>query len=177
MIDIALLASLKGSDCIDDVCETIGKWADNKYADVCQQLDEANETIASLQECVADNTSDELEEAKRTIVKLKEELDFYIAKYNASDATTEQYEYEINGLQTTIANCYADKEVQDFFKSKCIKDFNDLHTTHEELETKYKQLKDNSVERRRYDAMLTDYIDLVSKVKDGTALSYIMSLK
>ena len=177
MIDIALFASLKGSDCIDDVCETIGKWADDKYADVCQQLDEANETIASLQECVADNTSDELEEAKRTIVKLKEELDFYIAKYNASDATTEQYEYEINGLQTTIANCYADKEVQDFFKSKCIKDFNDLHTTHEELETKYKQLKDNSVERRRYDAMLTDYIDLVSKVKDGTALSYIMSLK
>ena len=177
MIDIALFASLKGSDCIDDVCETIGKWADDKYADVCQQLDEANETIASLQECVADNTSDELEEAKRTIVKLKEELDFYIAKYNASDATTEQYEYEIKGLETTIANCYADKEVQDFFKSKCIKDFNDLHTTHEELETKYKQLKDNSVERRRYDAMLTDYIDLVSKVKDGTALSYIMSLK
>ena len=177
MIDIALFASLKGSDCIDDVCETIGKWADDKYADVCQQLDEANETIASLQECVADNTSDELEEAKRTIVKLKEELDFYIAKYNASDATTEQYEYEIKGLETTIANHLADKQVQDFFKSKCIKDFNDLHTTHEELETKYKQLKDNSVERRRYDAMLTDYIDLVSKVKDGTALSYIMSLK
>jgi chromosome segregation ATPase len=177
MIDIALLSSLKGSDCIDDVCATIGVWANGKYTDVCQELDDANETIASLQECVADNTSDELDEAKRTIVKLKEELDFYIAKYNASDATTEQYEYEIKGLQTTIDNCYADKEVQDFFKSKCIKDFNDLHTTHEELETKYKQLKDNSVERRRYDAMLTDYIDLVSKVKDGTALSYIMSLK
>ena len=177
MIDIALLASLKGSDCIDDVCETIGEWANGKYTDVCEQLDDANETIASLQECVADNTSDELEEAKRTIVQLKDELNNYYAKNNCSEATINQYEYEINGLQTTIANHLADKEVYDFFKSKCIKDFNDLHTTHEELETKYKQLKDNSVERRRYDAMLTDYIDLVSKVKDGTALSYIMSLK
>lgn len=166
MVNIALLASLKGSDCIDDVCETIGNWANGKYTDVCEQLDDANETIASLQECIADNTSDELEEAKRTIVKLKEELDFYIAKYNASDATTEQYEYEIKGLETTIAT-NRDREMI------LIKDFNNLHTKHEEL--KYKCA--NTVPFSRYDAMLTDYIDLVSKVKNGTALEYIMGLK
>lgn len=166
MIDIALFASLKGSDCIDDVCETIGKWADDKYADVCQQLDDANETIASLQECVADNTSDELEEAKRTIVKLKEELDFYIAKYNASDATTEQYEYEIKGLETTITT-NRDRE------ALLVKDYNDLLVRHEEL--KYKCA--NTVPHSRYDAMLTDYIELVTKIKNGTALEYIMGRK
>ena len=153
MVDFKLYGKLSGG--VDDVLETVGSWANQRFKDVCDELDEAN----------------------RTIQELKDELESKITSNNASATTVEQYEYEINGLQTTIANCYADKEVQDFFKSKCIKDFNDLHTTHEELETKYKQLKDNSVERRRYDAMLTDYIDLVSKVKDGTALSYIMGLK
>ena len=153
MVDYKLYGTLSGS--VDDVMHTVGEWANQKYKDVCEELDEAN----------------------RIIQELKDELESKITNNNASATTVEQYEYEIKGLETTIANCYADKEVQDFFKSKCIKDFNDLHTTHEELETKYKQLKDNSVERRRYDAMLTDYIDLVSKVKDGTALSYIMSLK
>lgn len=162
MLNKVLLDTLDHSDCIDDVLNEVGKslktvgiWANNKYSNVCNELDDAN----------------------RIIVQLKDELNSYYAKNNCSEATVEQYEYEIKGLETTIANHIADKEVHDFFKSKCIKDFNDLHTTHEELETKYKQLKDNSVERRRYDAMLTDYIDLVSKVKDGTALSYIMSLK
>ena len=162
MLNKVLLDSLDHSDCIDDVLDEVGKslktvgvWANNKYSNVCNELDEAN----------------------RIIQKLKDELEGNVVGNYATTQTVEQYEYEIKGLETTIANCYADKEVQDFFKSKCIKDFNDLHTTHEELETKYKQLKDNSVERRRYDAMLTDYIDLVSKVKDGTALSYIMSLK
>ena len=153
MVDFKLYGKLSGG--VDDVLETVGSWANQRFKDVCDELDEAN----------------------RTIQELKDELESKITSNNASATTVEQYEYEIKGLETTIANCYADKEVQDFFKSKCIKDFNDLHTTHEELETKYKQLKDNSVERRRYDAMLTDYIDLVSKVKDGTALSYIMSLK
>ena len=153
MVDFKLYGKLSGG--VDDVLETVGSWANQRFKDVCDELDEAN----------------------RTIQELKDELESKITSNNASATTVEQYEYEIKGLETTIANCYADKEVQDFFKSKCIKDFNDLHTTHEELETKYKQLKDNSVERRRYDAMLTDYIDLVSKVKDGTALSYIMGLK
>lgn len=162
MLNKVLLDSLDHSDCIDDVLDEVGKslktvgiWANNKYSNVCNELDEAN----------------------RIIQELKDELEGNVVGNYATTQTVEQYEYEIKGLETTIANHLADKEVQDFFKSKCIKDFNDLHTTHEELETKYKQLKDNSVERRRYDAMLTDYIDLVSKVKDGTALSYIMSLK
>ena len=162
MLNKVLLDTLDHSDCIDDVLNEVGKslktvgiWANNKYSNVCNELDEAN----------------------RIIQELKDELEGNVVGNYATTQTVEQYEYEIKGLETTIANHLADKEAQDFFKSKCIKDFNDLHTTYEELETKYKQLKDNSVERRRYDAMLTDYIDLVSKVKDGTALSYIMSLK
>ena len=162
MLNKVLLETLDHSDCIDYVLheigkslETVGVWANNKYSNVCNELDEAN----------------------RIIQELKDELEGNVVGNYATTQTVEQYEYEIKGLQTTIDKHLADKEVQDFFKSKCIKDFNDLHTTHQELETKYKQLKDNSVERRRYDAMLTDYIDLVSKVKDGTALSYIMSLK
>ena len=162
MLNKQFFDSLDHSDCIDDVLDEVGKslktvgvWANNKYSNVCNELDEAN----------------------RIIQELKDELEGNVVGNYATTQTVEQYEYEIKGLETTIANHLADKEVQDFFKSKCIKDFNDLHTTHQELETKYKQLKDNSVERRRYDAMLTDYIDLVSKVKDGTALSYIMSLK
>ncbi|CAB4190068.1 hypothetical protein UFOVP1192_32 [uncultured Caudovirales phage] len=130
MIDIALFASLKGSDCIDDVCETIGKWADDKYADVCQQLDEAN----------------------RIIQELKDELEGNVASKEASKQTVFQLEHE----------------------NKCLELW---YHKYVQLEGKYKQLNDNSVERRRYDAMLTDYIDLVSKVKDGTALEYIMGLK
>lgn len=144
MIDIKLLSSLKGSDCIDDVCETIGKWADNKYADVCQQLDEANETIASLQECIADGVSSN----------------------DATTQTVEQYEYEIKGLETTIS-VNRDREIL------LVKDYNDLLVRHEELKSKCA----NTVPFSRYDAMLCDYIDLVSKVKKGTALEYIMGRK
>jgi hypothetical protein len=144
MIDIALFASLKGSDCIDDVCETIGKWADNKYADVCQQLDDANETIASLQECIADGVSSN----------------------DATTQTVDQYEYEIKGLETTNTHIRNREAL-------LVKDYNDLLVRHEEL--KYKC--DNTVPFSRYEAMLKDYINLVGMVKDGTALSYIMSLK
>ena len=144
MIDIALFASLKGSDCIDDVCETIGKWADDKYADVCQQLDDANETIASLQECIADGVSSN----------------------DATTQTLDQYEYEIKGLETTITT-NRNRE------ALLVKDYNDLLVRHEEL--KYKCA--NTVPHSRYDAMLTDYIELVTKIKNGTALEYIMGRK
>lgn len=151
MLNKVLLDTLDHSDCIDDVLDEVGKslktvgiWANNKYGNVCNELDEAN----------------------RIIVQLKDELNSYYAKQNCSDATVEQYEYEIKGLETTIAT-NRDREMI------LIKDFNNLHVKHEEL--KYKCA--NTVPFSRYEAMLKDYIDLVSKVKDGTALSYIMSLK
>ena len=155
MLNKVLLDTLDHSDCIDDVLDEVGKslktvgiWANNKYSNVCNELDDAN----------------------RIIVQLKDELNSYYAKNNCSEATINQYEYEIKGLETTI-DTNRDREM-------CtLRDYNDLYTRYQELETKHKQLNDTHVERRRYDAMLTDYIDLVSKVKDGTALSYIMSLK
>ena len=128
MVDYKLYGTLNGS--VDDVMHTVGEWANQKYKDVCEELDEAN----------------------RIIQELKDELEGNVASKEASKQTVFQLEHENDCLEL-----WYHKYVQ--------------------LEGKYKQLKDNSVERRRYDAMLTDYIDLVSKVKDGTALSYIMSLK
>ena len=128
MVDYKLYSTLSGS--VDDVMHTVGEWANQKYKDVCDELDEAN----------------------RIIQELKDELEGNVASKEASKQTVFQLEHENECLEL-----WYHKYVQ--------------------LEGKYKQLKDNSVERRRYDAMLTDYIDLVSKVKDGTALSYIMSLK
>ena len=128
MVDYKLYSTLSGS--VDDVMHTVGEWANQKYKDVCEELDEAN----------------------RIIQELKDELEGNVASKEASKQTVFQLEHENECLEL-----WYHKYVQ--------------------LEGKYKQLKDNSVERRRYDAMLTDYIDLVSKVKDGTALSYIMSLK
>ena len=128
MIDYKLYGTLSGS--VDDVMHTVGEWANQKYKDVCEELDEAN----------------------RIIQELKDELEGNVASKEASKQTVFQLEHENECLEL-----WYHKYVQ--------------------LEGKYKQLNDNSVERRRYDAMLTDYIDLVSKVKDGTALSYIMGLK
>ena len=128
MVDYKLYGTLSGS--VDDVMHTVGEWANQKYKDVCEELDEAN----------------------RIIQELKDELEGNVASKEASKQTVFQLEHENECLEL-----WYHKYVQ--------------------LEGKYKQLKDNSVERRRYDAMLTDYIDLVSKVKDGTALTYIMSLK
>ena len=128
MVDYKLYGTLNGS--VDDVMHTVGEWANQKYKDVCEELDEAN----------------------RIIQELKDELEGNVASKEASKQTVFQLEHENECLEL-----WYHKYVQ--------------------LEGKYKQLNDNSVERRRYDAMLTDYIDLVSKVKDGTALSYIMGLK
>lgn len=155
MLNKVLLDTLDHSDCIDDVLDEVGKslktvgiWANNKYSNVCNELDEAN----------------------RIIQELKDELEGNVVGNYATTQTVEQYEYEIKGLETTLS-VNRDREM-------CtLRDYNDLYTRYQELETKHKQLNDTHVERRRYDAMLTDYIDLVSKVKDGTALSYIMSLK
>lgn len=142
MVDFKLYGKLSGG--VDDVLETVGSWANQRFKDVCDELDEAN----------------------RIIQELKDELESKITSNNASATTVEQYEYEIKGLETTIAT-NRDREMI------LIKDFNNLHVKHEEL--KYKCA--NTVSFSRYEAMLKDYIDLVSKVKDGTALSYIMSLK
>ena len=128
MVDYKLYSTLNGS--VDDVMHTVGEWANQKYKDVCEELDEAN----------------------RIIQELKDELEGNVASKEASKQTVFQLEHENECLEL-----WYHKYVQ--------------------LEGKYKQLNDNSVERRRYDAMLTDYIDLVSKVKDGTALEYIMGLK
>ena len=128
MVDYKLYGKLSGG--VDDVMHTVGEWANQKYKDVCEELDEAN----------------------RIIQELKDELEGNVASKEASKQTVFQLEHENECLEL-----WYHKYVQ--------------------LEGKYKELKDNSVERRRYEAMLTDYIDLVSKVKDGTALSYIMSLK
>ena len=128
MVDYKLYGTLSGS--VDDVMHTVGEWANQKYKDVCEELDEAN----------------------RIIQELKDELEGNVASKEASKQTIFQLEHENECLEL-----WYHKYVQ--------------------LEGKYKQLNDNSVERRRYDAMLTDYIDLVSKVKDGTALEYIMGLK
>lgn len=128
MVDYKLYGTLSGS--VDDVMHTVGSWANQRFKDVCDELDEAN----------------------RIIQELKDELEGNVASKEASKQTVFQLEHENECLEL-----WYHKYIQ--------------------LEGKYKELKDNSVERRRYEAMLTDYIDLVSKVKDGTALSYIMSLK
>ena len=151
MIDIALFASLKGSDCIDDVCETIGKWANGKYTDVCEQLDEAN----------------------RIIQELKDELESKITSNNASATTVEQYEYEIKGLETTVANQLSVIDTIREREFKLTKDFNSLHTKHEELYDKFI----NTVPIQRYHDMLNDYFDLVGKIKDGSASEWIKGLK
>jgi predicted nuclease with TOPRIM domain len=142
MVDYKLYGTLSGG--VDDVMHTVGEWANQKYKDVCEELDEAN----------------------RIIQELKDELESKITSNNASATTVGQYEYEIKGLETTITTIR-------YREQTLVKDYNDLHVKHEEL--KYKCA--NTVSFSRYDAMLTDYIDLVTRVKDGTALSYIMSLK
>lgn len=151
MLNKVLLDTLDRSDCIDDVLNEIGKslktvgvWANDKYSNVCNELDEAN----------------------RIIQELKDELEGNVVSNYATTQTVQQYEYEIKGLETTITT-NRDRE------QNLVKDYNDLHVKYEEL--KYKC--SNTVSFSRYEAMLTDYINLVSKVKDGTALSYIMSLK
>ena len=151
MIDIALFASLKGSDCIDDVCETIGKWANGKYTDVCEQLDEAN----------------------RIIQELKDELESKITSNNASASTVEQYEYEVSGLETTVANQLSVIDTIREREFKLNKDFNSLYTKHEELVDKFI----NTVPLQRYHDMLNDYFDLVGKIKDGSASEWIKGLK
>ncbi len=128
MVDFKLYGTLSGS--VDDVMHTVGEWANQKYKDVCEELDEAN----------------------RIIQELKDELEGNVASKEASKQTVFQLEHENECLEI-----WYHKYVQ--------------------LEGKYKEIKDTHVERYRYDAMLTDYIDLVTRVKDGTALSYIMSLK
>jgi predicted nuclease with TOPRIM domain len=142
MVDYKLYGTLSGS--VDDVMHTVGEWANQKYKDVCEELDEAN----------------------RIIQELKDELEGNVVGNYATTQTVQQYEYEIKGLETTIAT-NRDRE------QNLVKDYNDLHVKYEEL--KYKC--SNTVSFSRYEAMLTDYINLVSKVKDGTALAYIMSLK
>ena len=145
MLNKVLLDSLDHSDCIDDVLDEVGKslktvgiWANNKYSNVCNELDEAN----------------------RIIQELKDELAGNLASKEASKQTVFQLEHENECLEL-----WYHKYVQLEGKYK------------ELLEGKYKEIKDTHVERYRYDATLTDYIDLVTKVKDGTALSYIMGLK
>lgn len=70
MIDYKLYGTLSGS--VDDVMHTVGSWANQRFKDVCDELDEAN----------------------RTIQELKDELESKITSNNASATTVEQYEYE-----------------------------------------------------------------------------------
>lgn len=148
MVDFKLYGKLSGG--VDDVLETVGSWANQRFKDVCDELDEAN----------------------RTIQELKDELESKITSNNAS-ATVEQYEYEIKGLETTVANQLSVIDTIREREFKLNKDFNSLHTKHEELTNKFI----NTVPIQRYHDMLNDYFDLVGKIKDGTALEYIKGLK
>ena len=145
MVDYKLYGTLSGS--VDDVMHTVGEWANQKYKDVCEELDEAN----------------------RIIQELKDELEGGVASKEASKQTVFQLEHENECLEL-----WYHKYVQLEGKNVDLqKQYYDLHVKHEELVRKSTYL----VSWSRYDAMLKDYIDLVSKVKDGTALEYIKGLK
>lgn len=154
MLNKQFFDSLDHSDCIDDVLDEVGKslktvgvWANNKYSNVCNELDEAN----------------------RIIQQLKDELEGNLASKEASKQTVFQLEHENECLEIWYHK-YVQLEGKN---AELVKDYNDLHVKHEELVRKSTYL----VSWSRYDAMLKDYIDLVSKVKDGTALEYIKGLK
>jgi hypothetical protein len=149
MVDFKLYGTLNGG--VDDVMHTVGEWANQKYKDVCEELDEAN----------------------RIIQELKDELESKITSNNASATTVEQYEYEIKGLETTVANQLSVIDTIREREFNLNKDFNSLHTKYEELVEKFI----NTVPLQRYHDMLNDYFDLVGKIKDGTALEYIKGLK
>lgn len=145
MVDYKLYGTLSGS--VDDVMHTVGEWANQKYKDVCEELDEAN----------------------RIIQELKDELEGNVASKEASKQTVFQLEHENECLEL-----WYHKYVQLEGKNVDLqKQYYDLHVKYEELVRKSTYL----VSWSRYDAMLKDYIDLVSKVKDGTALEYIKGLK
>ena len=145
MVDYKLYGTLSGS--VDDVMHTVGEWANQKYKDVCEELDEAN----------------------RIIQELKDELEGGVASKEASKQTVFQLEHENECLEL-----WYHKYVQLEGKNVDLqKQYDDLHVKHEELVRKSTYL----VSWSRYEAMLKDYIDLVSKVKDGTALEYIKGLK
>lgn len=154
MLNKVLLDTLDHSDCIDDVLDevgkslkTVGQWANNKYSNVCNELDEAN----------------------RIIQQLKDELEGNVASKEASKQTVFQLEHENECLEI-----WYHKYVQLEGKNVDLqKQYDDLHVKHEELVRKSTYL----VSWSRYEAMLKDYIDLVSKVKDGTAFEYIKGLK
>ena len=145
MVDYKLYGTLSGG--VDDVMHTVGEWANQKYKDVCEELDEAN----------------------RIIQELKDELEGNVASKEASKQTVFQLEHE-NGCLEIWYHKYIQLEASN---TALVKDYNTLHVKHEELVRKSTYL----VSWSRYDAMLKDYIDLVSKVKDGTALEYIKGLK
>jgi len=154
MLNKVLLDSLDHSDCIDDVLDEVGKslktvgiWANNKYSNVCNELDEAN----------------------RIIQELRDEVTSNIASKEATSDTVYQLQHE-NGCLEIWYHKYVQLEVKN---AELVKDYNALHVKHEELVRKSTYL----VSWSRYDAMLKDYIDLVAKVKDGTALEYIKGLK
>jgi hypothetical protein len=154
MLNKVLLDTLDNSDCIDDVLNEVGKslktvgiWANNKYSNVCNELDEAN----------------------RIIQELKDELAGNIASKEATSDTVYQLQHENEYLETWYHK-YVQLEVKN---ADLQKQYYDLHVKYEELVRKSTYL----VSWSRYDSMLKDYIDLVSKVKDGTALEYIKGLK
>ena len=145
MVDYKLYGTLSGG--VDDVMHTVGEWANQKYKDVCDELDEAN----------------------RIIQELKDELEGNVASKEASKQTVFQLEHENECLEL-----WYHKYVQLEGKNVDLqKQYYDLHVKYEELVRKSTYL----VSWSRYDAMLKDYIDLVSKVKDGTAFEYIKGLK
>jgi len=154
MLNKQFFDSLDHSDCIDDVLDEVGKslktvgiWANNKYSNVCNELDEAN----------------------RIIQELKDELEGNLASKEATSHTVCELQHE-NGCLEIWYHKYVQLEASN---AALVKDYNALHVKHEELVRKSTYL----VSWSRYDAMLKDYIDLVSKVKDGTALEYIKGLK
>jgi len=154
MLNKVLLDTPDHSDCIDDVLDevgkslkTIGQWANNKYSDVCNELDEANRIIQELKDELAGNLASK-EASKQTVFQLEHEnecLELWYHKY----------------VQLECKNVDLQKQ------------YYDLHVKYEELVRKNTYI----VSWSRYDSMLKDYIDLVSKVKDGTALEYIKGLK
>ena len=149
MVDFKLYGKLSGG--VDDVLETVGSWANQRFKDVCDGLDEAN----------------------RTIQELKDELQGNVIGNYATTQTVEQYEYEIKGLETTVANQLSVIDTIREREFKLNQDFNSLHTKHEELTDKFI----NTVPIQRYHDMLNDYFDLVGKIKDGSAADWVKGLK
>ena len=154
MLNKQFFDSLDHSDCIDDVLDEVGKslktvgiWANNKYSNVCNELDEAN----------------------RIIQELKDELEGNLASKEATSHTVCELQHE-NGCLEIWYHKYVQLEGKN---ADLQKQYYDLHVKYEELVRKSTYL----VSWSRYDNMLKDYIDLVSKVKDGTALEYIKGLK